>query len=162
MFTALFGSKLPWSREGRASAEEAKKRADAPLLLDNQDATNARETYSVYLKQELDDEIIAHWPQWEQALQACSAISTITFSRDEFVSEYDRRKSGDKPVSATEALKSLYKFSVIGYERRSGDGGSPWAFQYTNPEAGWDNGAAKFKVHLGLKEFATLRERRAY
>jgi hypothetical protein len=116
--------------------------------------------YSVYLKAELDDEIISHWPQWEEALQACSAISTVTFRKDEFVNEYDRRRSGSNSISANDALKLLYKFSVIGYERRSGYGGSSWAFQYTNPEAGWDNGAALLKVHLGLKEYAKLREER--
>jgi hypothetical protein len=115
----------------------------------------------VYLKAELDDEIIAHWPYWEQALQACSAISTVTFTRDQFVAEYDRRKSRENEESADDALRLLYRFSVIGYERRSGYGGSSWAFQYTNPEAGWDNSASKFKVHLGLKEYAKLREDRA-
>lgn len=139
---------------------EAKKRSDSPLLLDNQDITNARESYSVYLKRELDDEIIAHWPQWEEALQACSALSTMTFGRDEFIVEYDRRRSPANQLSATEALQMLYRFSVIGYERRSGYGGSSWSFQYTNPEAGWDTAAATFKVHLGLKEFAKLREER--
>jgi hypothetical protein len=139
---------------------EAKKRAASPLILDNQDVTNARDTYSLYLKKELDDEIIAHWRNWEEALQACSAISTITLSRDEFIKEYDRRKSRENAVSAENALQLLYRFSVIGYERRSGYGGSSWAFQYTNPEAGWDNGAATFKVHLGLKEYAKLREER--
>jgi hypothetical protein len=54
----------------------------------------------------------------------------------------------------------LYRFSVIGYERRSGYGGASWAFQYTNPGAGWDNAATLFKVHLGLKEYAKLREER--
>jgi energy-coupling factor transporter ATP-binding protein EcfA2 len=140
---------------------EAKAREGTPLLLDNEDVTNARESYSVYLKAELDDEIIAHWPYWEQALQACSAISTVTFTRDQFVAEYDRRKSRENEESADDALRLLYRFSVIGYERRSGYGGSSWAFQYTNPEAGWDNSASKFKVHLGLKEYAKLREDRA-
>jgi hypothetical protein len=144
-----------------SALEQAKRRGGSPLLLDNPDVTNARESYSVYLKSELDDEIIAHWPYWEQALQACSAISTITFKRDEFVSQYDRRKSQENGVTADEALRLLYRFSVIGYERRSGYGGSSWAFQYTNPEAGWDNSASTFKVHLGLKEYAKLREDRA-
>ena len=138
----------------------AKKRPDSPLLLDNQDITNARESYSVYLKQELDDEIIAHWPQWEEALQACSALSTVTFGRDEFIAQYDRRRSQANQLTAAEALQMLYRFSVIGYERRSGYGGSSWSFQYTNPEAGWDTAASTFKVHLGLKEFAKLREER--
>lgn len=144
-----------------SALEEAKRRGGSPLLLDNQDVTNARESYSAYLKAELDDEIIAHWPYWEQALQACSAISTITFTREEFVYQYNRRKSYENTISADEALGLLYRFSVIGYERRSGYGGSSWAFQYTNPEAGWDNGASTFKVHLGLKEYAKLREERA-
>jgi hypothetical protein len=140
---------------------QAKARGGSPLLLDNQDITAARESYSVYLKRELDDEIIAHWQNWDEALKACSAISTVTFRREEFIKEYDQRKSPGNDVPADEALALLYRFSVIGYERRSGYGGSSWAFQYTNPEAGWDNSASIFKVHLGLKEYAKLREERA-
>ena len=144
-----------------AALSEAKKRDGDPLLLDNEDVTNARDnSYSVYLKAELDDEIIAHWARWDDALQVCSAISTITFTRDEFVPEYDCRKSKDNNVTAEQALELLYRFSVIGYERRSGYGGTSWAFQYTNPEAGWDNGAMRFKMHLGLKEYTKLREER--
>ncbi len=139
---------------------EAKKRTARPVILDNEDVTNARESYSLYLKKELDDEIIAHWSNWEEALQVCSAISTITFRREEFTELYERRKSARNQVSADDALQLLYRFSVIGYARRSGYGGSSWAFQYTNPEAGWDNSASVFKVHLGLKEFAKLREER--
>lgn len=137
---------------------QAKRRDEDPLLLNNQDVINARESYSAYLKAELDDEIMAHWPQWEEALQACSAISTLTFTREEFDEEYERRRSKANTIPADEALEMLFRFSVIGYERRSGYGGSSWAFQYTHPEAGWDNRASRFKVHLGLKEFAKLRE----
>ncbi|HEX6791684.1 MAG TPA: hypothetical protein VF247_10275 [Candidatus Krumholzibacteria bacterium] len=137
---------------------QARKRDEDPLLLNNQDVINARESYSAYLKAELDDEIMAHWPQWDEALQACSAISTLTFAREQFEEEYERRRSKGNPVAADEALETLFRFSVIGYERRSGYGGSSWAFQYTHPEAGWDNRATRFKVHLGLKEFAKLRE----
>lgn len=141
-----------------SALSQAKRRDDSPLVLTNPDVVNAREAYSNYLKSELDDEIMAHWPQWEEALQACSAISTMTFQRDEFEAAYEQRKSASNKVSADEALDTLYRFSVIGYERRSGYGGSSWAFQYINPEAGWDNRATRFKVHLGLKEFAKLRE----
>ncbi len=140
---------------------EAKKRKDEPLLLDNPDVTNARATYSSYLKSELDDEILAHWPSWEEALQACSALSTITFHRKDFVHEYEQRKSASNSVSPEQALQLLYSYSVIGYERRSGYGGQSWVFKYTNPEAGWDNAATVFKVHLGLKEYAKLREERS-
>ncbi len=137
---------------------EARRRDDEPLVLGNPDVVNAREAYSAYLKAELDDEIMAHWPHWGEALQACSAVSTMTFQREEFAREYEERRSSANTTGADEALEILYRFSVIGYERRSGYGGSSWAFQYTNPEAGWDSRAARFKVHLGLKEFAKLRE----
>ncbi len=143
-----------------AALAQAKKRFEEPLVLVNEDVTGARPNYSSYLKAELDDEIMAHWAQWEEALQACSAISTVTFQRDEFVREYERRRSPQNQVGADDALQLLYRFSVIGYERRSGYGGSSWAFQYTHPEAGWDGGALRFKVHLGLKEYAKLREER--
>jgi len=141
-----------------SALSQAQRRDEEPLVLGNQDVVNARESYSAYLKAELDDEIMAHWPQWEEALQACSAISTLTFQREQFEVEYEHRRTPANPVGADEALEQLFRFSVIGYERRSGYGGSSWAFQYTHPEAGWDNRATRFKVHLGLKEFAKLRD----
>jgi hypothetical protein len=141
--------------------DRAKERGgEMPLTFANEDIVRSREDYSSYLKQELDDEIRPHWAYWDEALQACSAISTITFERDDFEREYAQRKSPKNDVTAAEALALLYRFSVIGYERRSGYGGSSWAFQYTDPEAGWDNVANRFKVHLGLKEYAKLREAR--
>jgi len=144
-----------------AALTEAKKRTAEPLLFENEDIVAARNIYSAYLKAELDDEILAHWRYWEDALQACSGISTITFDRDLFVSEYGSRRTAGNPMEADEALRLLYSFSVLGYEKRSGYGGSSWAFQYTDPEAGWDPSATRFKVHLGLKEYAKLREERA-
>ena len=143
-----------------AALTEARKRTDEPLIFENEDIVTARDSYSPYLKAELDDEILAHWPQWEEALQACSAISTLTFDREQFIAEYARRRSKDNEIDPEDALRILYSFSVLGYERRSGYGGSSWAFQYTDPEAGWDNSASRFKVHLGLKEYAKLREER--
>lgn len=144
-----------------SALEQATKRPDDPLLFQNQDIVRARDRYSVYLKNELDDEIVPHWKRWDDALQACSAIATITFDRDQFVGEYNKRKSTDNPTPPDEALRLLYEFSVLGYERRSGYGGTSWVFRYTSPEAGWDTGASRFKVHLGLKEYAKLREERA-
>jgi hypothetical protein len=140
---------------------QAHERRQEPCIFINQDIVNARDDYSTYLKDELDDEILPHWQYWSEALQACSAIGTITFDRAEFKKEYERRKSSQNNVAADHALKLLYRFSVIGYERRSGYGGSSWAFQYTDPQAGYDGNALRYKVHPGLKEYAKLREGRA-
>ena len=139
---------------------QAKARPGNNILFSNKDIVGARDGYSAYLKKELDDEILPHWAHWEEALQACSAISTITFERAAFEAEYNSRRSKRNEVSVDEALEHLYTFSVIGYERRSGYGGSSWAFHYSDPQAGWDRSATRFKVHLGLKEFAKLREER--
>lgn len=141
--------------------KEGKKRDAELSKLTNVDVINAREEYSSYLKKELDDEIGPHWAEWSEALQACSGISTITFDRSEFEKEYSQRKSKKNQVNFEEALGYLYRFSVIGYQTRSGYGGSGWVFQYSDPTAGWDNSAKKFKVHSGLKEYAKLRESRA-
>lgn len=130
-------------------------------IFENDDIQAAREPYSRYLKLELDDEIGPHWDRWSEALQVCSELATITFSRDDFKEAYHRKRSAKNNLDADEALAALYNFSVIGYRRGIGSGGSGWVFQYTDPDAGWDNGATRLKVHLGLKEFAKLREERA-
>lgn len=130
-------------------------------LFDNEDIQQARESYSRYLKQELDDELGPHWDKWSEALQACSEIATITLSRDAFLKAYAKRKTKKNNVDGEDALELLYQFSIIGYRRGIGRGGSGWVFQYSDPHAGWDNGASLLKVHLGLKEFAKLREERA-
>jgi hypothetical protein len=141
-----------------AALSEAKRRQDRVILLENEDIVGARERYSAYLKRELDDEIVPHWPRWDDALQACSAIANTTFDRDQFVLEYSKRQAADNSTPPDEALRLLYAFSVLAYERRSGYGGTSWVFRYTNPEAGWDTSAARFKVHPGLQEYAKLRE----
>jgi hypothetical protein len=143
-----------------AALAEANKRMSEPLIFINKDIVAARDQYSRYLKQELDDEILAHWRQWDEALQACSSLRKMTFKKADFAKEYIRRRSAQNTVDTDEALEKLYDFSVIGYERRSGYGGTSWAFEYADPEAGWDSAATRFKVHLGLKEYAKLREER--
>lgn len=131
-----------------------------PLIIQSKDITDARINYSTYLKRELDDEIGSHWQNWDDALKACSSISTVTFQYDQFVENYERRKSKANELSVDDALSMLYQYSVIGYEGRSGYGGSSWIFHYLQPQAGWDGKATRFKVHAGLKEYAKLREER--
>lgn len=139
---------------------QAKLRASEPCIFQNEDIVSARDAYSTYLKNELDDEILPHWAQWEEALQALSDVGTITFNRDQFEENYTKRRTKFNLVETDLALELLYRFSVIGYERRSGYGGSSWAFQYTDPGAGYDRNASRFKIHPGLKEYAKLREDR--
>lgn len=128
-------------------------------IIENSDITAARETYSKYFKGELDDEIKTHWPKWTEAIQAISDISTLSFTRSAFEEAWKKKKESSS-ITSDEALEILYQYSVIGYRRGIGTGGSSWTFQYTHPDAGWDNAATRLQVHQGLKEFAKLREPR--
>ncbi|HEV7437160.1 MAG TPA: hypothetical protein VGO22_20195 [Pseudorhizobium sp.] len=140
---------------------KAKSRGDVITLITNKDIVASREAYSIYLKNELDDEIRPHWAEWEEALQTCSNISTLTFDRGLFIDEYAQKRGSNNSLDADQALEMMHRFSVVGYGRRSGYGGSSWSFRYLDPTSGWDNASARFKVHLGLKEYAKLREERA-
>jgi hypothetical protein len=133
---------------------------EADIFL-NEDIQNAREPYSKYLKQELDDKISPHWDQWGEALQACSQVATVTMKKEAFVKEYEARRTKRNHYDAENALGKLYEYSIIGYRRGVGKGGSGWTFQYADPDAGWDSGTSRIKVHTGLKEFAKLREERS-
>lgn len=138
----------------------AKKRPDDHLIFTNEDINGSRASYSDYLKEELDDEIKPHWPNWADALSVCSKSETITFQRTEFIRNYKKMKTAKNNFSAEEALAMLFRFSVIGYETRMAKGGSGWAFRYIEPNAKWDPFVNRLKVHLGLKEYAKLKEER--
>lgn len=139
----------------------AKKRGDEVENFISEDINVARPPYSQYLKNELDDEIKPHWASWSEALQACTRVQTLTFLKADFVKAYKSTRTEKNPLDAERALEMLFQFSVIGYDRRLAKGGSSWAFRYTDNASGWDASAPRFKVHLGLKEYAKLKEERA-
>lgn len=139
---------------------KSKQYENGAAFITNTDVMDSRQAYSSYLKQELEDEITPHWAQWEDAIRACTNIATVTFKLDEFTERYEQSKSKGSQIDAIEALRLLYSFSVIGYESRSGFGGSSWTFHYQRPQAGWDANAVRFKVHVGLKEVFKLSETR--
>lgn len=138
----------------------ARTRTDEPLVFINDDFNACREEYSEYLKDELSDEIDPHWPEWTDGLRACSKTQTITFQKNEFLKNYAQIKSKTNPLDGEAALEQLYRFSVVGYLKPSGGGGSSWSFKYTDEKSGWDATASRLKVHVGLKEYAQLKEER--
>lgn len=130
-------------------------------LITNEDVSGARADYSTYFKEELDDEIKAHWPEWNDALGAFRDIGYVTFSKAQFEETYDRIKSKKaKTPDANEALKKLFEYSVVAYLRPKSGGGSDWVWRYRNRTSTYDARAERFRVHPGLIEFANLREER--
>lgn len=138
----------------------AQARSDEPLVFVNDDFNTCRQEYSEYLKDELADEIDPHWPAWTDGLRACSKTETITFQKEEFLRNYKKIRTSENLLDGDAALEQLYRFSIVGYLRPSGGGGSSWSFRYSNENAGWDATASRLKVHLGLKEHAQLKEER--
>lgn len=138
----------------------ARDRTEDPLVFINDDFNACREEYSEYLKDELSDEIDPHWPNWTDGLRACSRTKTITFQKEEFLKNYLQIRAPGNPLDGNAALEQLYRFSIVGYLRPSGGGGSSWSFRYSDESAGWDATASRLKVHIGLKEHAQLKEER--
>jgi hypothetical protein len=130
-------------------------------LLSNEDIASAKAEYSTYFKEELDDEIKAHWPEWEEAVNALRDIGFLTFTKSQFEESYDRSKSKKNKISdAGEALKKLFEYSVVAYLRPKSGGGSDWVWRYKTRTATFDARAERFRVHSGLAEFSNLREER--
>lgn len=134
---------------------------DGGDLLSNDDISGARPEYSTYFKEELDDEIKAHWPEWEEALAALRDIGYVTFQKGQFEESYDRNASKKNKFSdPSDALKRLFEYSVVAYLRPRSGGGSDWVWRYKNRTSTFDARADRFRVHPGLIEFASLREER--
>lgn len=138
-------------------------RRDKSQQITNSDILGARPQYSSYFKGEIEDEIKAHWPEWEEALRAFGDIGYMTFDKSAFGEKYQSRKSAKNPIADSgRALEILYNYSIIAYLRPRPSGGTDWIWKYKQPDQNFDPNADRFKVHLGLQDFANLRaERRA-
>jgi len=149
--TILIEAKKRWALEEKESGK-------VEYLFSNDDVSAARDSYSGYLKAELDDEIMPHWQRWwDTAVQSIKALGKITFEKRKFIAEYQKR-AGLDDLSAEVAIETLFKFSVVGYRQPLGGGGSAWTFRHIDQGAVWDSAVERFKIHQGLKEEAKLRE----
>lgn len=130
----------------------------------NEDITAARTAYSGYLREELGDELFAHYDKWEQWLELIRRIGTLTFNAERFEEVWAEspelaKKQGTSPDTI---LEFLYQFGVVGFGRRggSGRGGTDEYWSFRDPDVTFDPRAPFFKVHLGLKENLDLKEGR--
>ncbi len=106
----------------------------------------------------------AYVDSWRYVIAA--QLASVAVSRNyvasaasEFISNFLKDNYGDiSPVIGDLLRPPRLKLSKLSFEPSYG--GRAWSFKYTDENSGWDNGASRFKVHLGLKEFAKLREER--
>lgn len=145
-----------------AARERLGNNAEGSSRVTNEDVTTARFAYSKYLRDELDDEIHAHYPNWEQWMELLRRVGTLTFRRSEFDAACDKATKLAEGRSPAEILEALYTFSIIGFSRFGGRGrgGTNEYWRYREPEVAFDADAPYFKVHPGLKEHLDLKEER--
>lgn len=130
------------------------------IKIDNKEINEAKNEYSRYFLDELDDEIHKHLPEYENILEIIRKIGYYQFDFDDFQTAFYQKKNlfqdNDNPV---EILKSLYDFSVIGYYRAggSGYGGSEYIFKYKDSRTNFDENARLFRIHPGLIETLGLK-----
>jgi hypothetical protein len=130
------------------------------MRIQNDDVINARTTYSTYLRNELNDEIHAHYAGWENWLEILRRLGRLTFSRADFDTECGRSPRLTHGLEPTEVLEALYRFGIIAFGRRGGKGkgGTDEYWSYRDPDVTFDSEAPYFKVHQGLKESLDLKE----
>lgn len=129
-------------------------------LISNADIKAARAPYSSYLKRELDDEIAEAQPKWDNLPEVLRSIGAAKFEREDFARGFARaEKKLEMPLSMDEALQFLYRYSIIGFERKAPTGsGLTHHFRYQGEEVLFERDARSFLVHRGLKEVLGLTE----
>lgn len=123
---------------------------------DNTAVHAARDGYSEYLLNELDDEIAKHAPHYKEYLEVIKELGALQFSADSFRSAWERRKSL-ADLDASDGLNELFEFSVVGYLKPGGrGGGSEYVWRYLDPRARFNPSADTYRVHPGFKEALDL------
>jgi hypothetical protein len=136
-------------RASRPAGEESDQ-------FENRDIIDARERYSEYLLNELDDEIAKHVPDYKEYLEVIKGLGSVQFSPRQFEDAWRNRQSL-KDRDPQIALEQLFDFSVIGYLKSGGGGGgSKYVWRYLDPRARFDATAETLRVHFGFKESLDL------
>ncbi len=116
----------------------------------------ARDAYSDYLLNELDDEIAKHVPQYKEYLEVLKSVGSEKFTLDQFAQALTQR-AGAEAERPLVALADLFEFSIISYLKPGGrGGGSEYVWRYKDPRARFDSTVESFRVHPGLKEALDL------
>lgn len=129
---------------------------------ENEDIVAARTNYSDYLLKELEDEIFKHVPAYRDHIDILKSLESLQFTKAEFEQACNRRSdllsAGTTPITA---IRSLFEFSVIGYQKTGGvGGGSEYIWRYLDPTIRFDEAATNFRIHPGLMEALGLKKYR--
>lgn len=129
---------------------------------DNAAIHAARDIYSEYLLNELDDEIAKHAPNYKVYLEVIKEVGSLNFSLRSFQQAWNRR-SALSALEPLDALNELFEFSAVGYLKPGGrGGGSEYVWRYLDPRARFNPTAETYRVHPGFKEALGLTRTSSY
>ncbi len=116
----------------------------------------ARDAYSDYLLNELDDEVVKHVPEYKEYLEVLKSVGAEKFTLEQFTLALAQRM-GAGAASPLAVLADLFEFSVVSYLKPGGrGGGSEYVWRYKDSKARFDSTVEAFRVHPGLKEALDL------
>jgi len=126
----------------------------------NEDIIAARPRYSEYLLKEIEDEIFKHIPAYRDHVDILKSLEALQFTGSEFEQACKRRSDlFRQDVSPISVLRSLFEFSVVGYQKTGGvGGGSEYIWRYLDPTVRFDEAATYFRIHPGLTEALGLKK----
>jgi hypothetical protein len=136
-----------------------KARGDHTTQFQNEDIYRARQAYSEYLLNELDDEIFKHVPRYKDYIELLKSMDSLQITLGDFSQACDQRRdllgAEEEPISV---LKQLFDFSLVGYYQAGGaGGGSGYVWRYLDPRSRFDASATTFRIHSGFKEVLGLK-----
>ena len=120
----------------------------------NHDVQAARDEYSRYLLNEIDDEIPKHYPDYKKYIEILKTMESLQFTSEDFATSCENRK-GFLPEGSNPSLilAALFQFSLVGYYAPGGgSGGSEYVFRYKDTSAQFNEAASSYRIHAGLKE----------
>jgi hypothetical protein len=141
-------------------ARVATKQSPEGGRFDNEDVSAARSTYSDYFLRELEDEVPKHLPAYKAYFELLKSLDSLQFTLEDFDKACkDRALILPRESTAVGILGQLFDFSIVGYYRPGGGGGgAEYVWRYEDPRALFDEHAASYRVHAGLKEVLGLKK----
>ena len=143
------------------SSYKALPEEDRGPRFSNRAINAARTEYSQYFLSELDDEIFKHMLHYEAYIEILKSLNSLQFKRSDF-EEACKTRAGILPESydPLRILNSLFDFSLIAYYNPGGGGygGSEYVWRYKDSRARFNESAATFRIHPGLKEVLGLKK----
>lgn len=135
--------------------------ADAGAKFENKDVIDARDEYSKYLLNELDDEIKKHHPDYKAYLEIFRTVGSLQFTLEDVEKARRERENLVSPdLSSRDMLSRLFEFSIVGFYRPGGAGygGADYVWRHKDRKALFNDNATNYRVHPGLMEVLGLKK----